>query len=273
VRVVAPDWDRAALRETQSADAYEADAYDADPDAENYAAGMDPETVYRNQGSPDGAGGWGRYLAEAPETDGASEEADLWGGFDPDDTNYADLDEPGEPEPAGESVPDAERPLSPEQQRISDLGAKNAEFSERLTNTERELAESRQETAEARQDASDAKQEAVEAKQDAAEAWREATEARQDAAEAKQNAAEFWKNAADSRRENAELRAEQRETNARVDRMEQVIAALADHNAQAVVTGDHHATITEGKATDQRMDARDAQPSRWRRSGSHDRRD
>jgi hypothetical protein len=200
---VAGDLDRAALRETQSADAYDGDAYDGDvydgdPDAENYAAGMDPETVYRNQGSPDGAGGWDRYLAEAPETYGASEEADLWGGVDPDEANYADLDEP-EPLREVEPVPDAEQPSSPEQQRISELEAKNAEFSERLAATEQDLAESRQD--------------AAESKQDAAEAWQVATEAKQDAVE--------------STRENAVLRAELGQTNTRMDRLEQVVAVLA----------------------------------------------
>jgi len=252
---VAADWDGAALREAQSAEAYEADAYDADPDAENYAAGMDPETVYRNQGSPDGAGGWGRYLAEAPETGGASEEADLWGGVDPDEANYADLDGPGEPESPREAEPvlDAERPLSPEQQRISKLEAKNAEFSERLAATEHELAESRQETAEARQDA-------AESKQDAAEAWQVATEAMQDAAE--------------STRENAVLRAELGQTNARVDRLEQVVAVLARQPDQAALpertdatsTGKHGSAIAEHEGTSDEAVAKDGKRFGWRSS-------
>ena len=35
------------------------DAYDADPDAQNYAAGLDPDIAYRNQGRADSPNGWG----------------------------------------------------------------------------------------------------------------------------------------------------------------------------------------------------------------------
>ncbi|MBV9448917.1 MAG: hypothetical protein JO345_23770 [Streptosporangiaceae bacterium] len=51
-------------------------AYDVDPDTENYAAGNDPETAYRNHGRPDSPNSWSDY-ADTTDEKAALEGKDL----------------------------------------------------------------------------------------------------------------------------------------------------------------------------------------------------
>jgi hypothetical protein len=135
---VAADWDSGGY--DASADTVKIDearsaaadgAYDIDPDTENYAAGNDPETAYRDQGRPDSPNGWSGYAsedsyetsghaegdhaetadedAEPLETDGATEPPDLWGDTDPDAANYADLDGNAADGPEGLDGPDPDQ--------------------------------------------------------------------------------------------------------------------------------------------------------------------
>jgi hypothetical protein len=68
--------------------------YDEDPDLENYARGLTPETAWRMQGQPDSPDSWARYdQGEQGDASGTCDPRDLWGDTDPDAANYADLDD------------------------------------------------------------------------------------------------------------------------------------------------------------------------------------
>jgi hypothetical protein len=116
-------------------------AYDTDPDIENYAAGNNPETAYRDQGRTDGPNSWSSYTSDdnyeangygdhaggayrntgPRETYGTSESDGYWDGADPDAEAYADLDRygidgagvpdsPGQGEPGPDGDLDSGRP-------------------------------------------------------------------------------------------------------------------------------------------------------------------
>ena len=175
---MAADWDGSGydgsadtvkISETHTGTA-DFDAYEADPDAENYAAGNDPVTAYRNQGRPDGPNGLDSYVneggnqetqlaqgadaesdganAETQETNSAVQTLDQWGDTDPDAENYAELDDIGttadasrpDQDQLAERI-DAEGTLSPELQRINALESENADAQKQIAETNQRIAE------------------------------------------------------------------------------------------------------------------------------------
>src|SRR5487761_973248 len=104
---------------TQTADtssSLSVDEYDIDPDVENYANGITPDTPYGSRDNPDDPGGQDDRVSEEhqpgeadpgdgyaddgdgadwpEESDRAADPADEWGDTDPGAENYADLDGP-----------------------------------------------------------------------------------------------------------------------------------------------------------------------------------
>jgi hypothetical protein len=172
---VAAEWDHGGttdstrISETGVATAENIDAYDIDPDIENYAAGNNPETAYRDQGNPDSPNGWSSYASEdvyeetglaegddygdvadqyteLDEPDGPSESPDLWGDTDPDAANYPGPDGQSAASPDERESPDHGEPTpardvgADTDQRISVLEAEKADTTQKLAEAEQKIA-------------------------------------------------------------------------------------------------------------------------------------
>jgi hypothetical protein len=150
------------------------DVGDIDPDLANYDGGNDPDTAYRTQGTPDspdrldniaGAdpddGSEAAYgdsadeYGELPATSESGQVLDMWGDTDPDAANYADLDGIGAGSPDrhdAQSGDDADADHQDHaQQADASVEHVRTPDQERIDALEAENAESRQQLADANQ--------------------------------------------------------------------------------------------------------------------------
>jgi hypothetical protein len=271
---MAADWDSGGyggggdtvkISETHTSDAG-LDAYDVDPDAENYAAGNDPETAYQNQGRPDSPNGLGRYTsqdayqenehaeyetelgdenAETQQASHTSQTFDMWGDADPDAANYADLDGIGTSSPDAKDGPDKDE-RAPDRSTAADASQPDQDQP-----AERNVEET--------QPPEQQRISALEA---------ENADARQQLAYANPKI--------------AELEAKNDDQAARLDRIEQFLADSHQNQADAgaqehggdkpAASADHQTAqdvaISEHKTTPESRDVRDAEGPRWRRMSS-----
>ena len=278
---MAADWDNSSydadtdtvkISDTSTSSAA-ADTYEADPDAENYAAGNDPETAYQNQGRPDSPNGLSSYdgdnsddawdsQGDYPDTTDENAEADeishddqatnWWGDTDPDAANYADIDSPdtladgqdSTHKTTANAVEEADTSQQDQDQHAEEIPERALPPEQRLSALEAENADARQQIIDANQKIAD-----LEAK-------------------------------------NTEQATQLDEQSARLDRIEQFLAGsegnpneessednttdkpgsrIDQQEKQDAVPGKHHATMAERQNTDEGTATKDARNHGWRR--------
>jgi len=271
---------------SETSTAVNADAYDIDPDTENYAAGLDPDVAYRNQGRADSPNGWSSQAQvdshpdnhghesyaegtgeddESHEGDSNDETPDLWGDTDPDAANYADLDGHDTSNPDGQQDGIHEDKPAPEGAPDADTAKDRQadEHAERVTSP---------------------KQERI----DALEA--ENAAAREQLADARQQITDSNQRISDLEAKNSEQAAQASEQSARMDRFEQVLTEFQQHR-DAGTSGPEHgddkaatsadrpeaqdkakpkygAEIAEHQNSSEGRDEKDSRHNGWRRAVS-----
>jgi hypothetical protein len=305
---VAADWDSGGsdtgtdtIKISETRTASSADAYDIDPDAENYAAGNDPDIAYRNQGRADSPNGWASHPGadgyqendghlqgdygegigdhDEPQEDGYDDgPPDLWGDTDPDAANYADLDRIGTGSPDRQQSPREDRSETdhdadtdarqPGQDQPAHADADQAPPPERRTSEPEADQLDRAEPAAAdtgeRLSPEQQRINALEAEN----------------ADTKQRMADLEEKNADASQQIADLKAVKDEQAIRLDRIEQLLASAdlragdagaADRGAdESDATRHQDASLDERAGTRQGNDAKRDEQTRWRRAVSSD---